>query len=72
MGTKSSILGLAMFAAGTICYKLYWTVISAALLCLVVTASVVAGHVPWLIGLIYAGEWLVKLLIITIILDIWR
>ncbi|HET9411166.1 MAG TPA: DUF1761 domain-containing protein [Candidatus Dormibacteraeota bacterium] len=34
--------------------------------------SVTQENVPWKLGAIHAGDWLAKLLIISIIVSIWR
>jgi hypothetical protein len=36
------------------------------------TGSVIWDNVPWKVAAIHAGDWLVKLLVLPIILSVWR
>jgi hypothetical protein len=39
---------------------------------ILLSGSVMYENVPWKLAAIHAGDWLVKLLIITVILGVWR
>jgi len=34
--------------------------------------SVIHDNVPWMLAAIHAGDWLVKILLMTVILGVWR
>jgi hypothetical protein len=37
-----------------------------------IVGSVTRENVPWKLGAIHAGDWLAKLLIISVIVTLWR
>ena len=39
---------------------------------ILLTGSVLWDNVPWKVAAIHAGDWLVKMLVITIIVALWR
>jgi Protein of unknown function (DUF1761) len=39
---------------------------------MILLGSVVHENVPWMLAAIHAGDWLVKLLLMTVILGMWR
>jgi hypothetical protein len=39
---------------------------------ILLTGSVLWENIPWKVAAIHAGDWLVKLLVIPIILSVWR
>lgn len=39
---------------------------------MLLVGSVTQENVPWKLGAIHAGDWLAKLLIITVIVSVWR
>lgn len=39
---------------------------------IILTGSVLWENVPWRVAAIHAGDWLVKLLVIPIIVNLWR
>ena len=39
---------------------------------LLLSGSVMWQHVPWMLAVIHAGDWLVKILLITVILGVWH
>src|SRR5205814_2151200 len=39
---------------------------------ILLTGSVLWDNIPWKVAAIHAGDWLVKLLVITIIVSVWR
>ena len=39
---------------------------------ILLTGSVLWDNVPWKVAAIHAGDWLVKLLVIPIIVSVWR
>jgi hypothetical protein len=36
------------------------------------TGSVIHENVPWKLAAIHAGDWLVKLIVVTVIVSLWR
>jgi hypothetical protein len=36
------------------------------------TGSVIHENVPWKLAAIHAGDWLVKLVVVTVIVSLWR
>ena len=36
------------------------------------TGSVIWDHVPWELAAIHAGDWLLKLLVVSVIVSVWR
>ena len=36
------------------------------------TGSVILENVPWKLAAIHAGDWLVKLVVVTVIVSLWR
>ena len=39
---------------------------------IVLTGSILWENVPWKVAAIHAGDWLVKMLVISIIVSVWR
>jgi hypothetical protein len=39
---------------------------------ILLTGSVIWENIPWKVAAIHAGDWLVKMLVITIIVSVWR
>jgi Protein of unknown function (DUF1761) len=39
---------------------------------MVLMSSVIHENVPWQLAAIHAGDWLVKILLMAVILDVWR
>jgi len=39
---------------------------------LLLSGSVMWQNVPWMLAAIHAGDWLVKILLIAVILGVWR
>jgi len=39
---------------------------------IILTGSVLWENTPWKVAAIHAGDWLVKLLVISVIVTLWR
>jgi len=39
---------------------------------MILLGSILHENVPWDLGAIHAGDWLIKLLVVTIIVSLWR
>jgi hypothetical protein len=65
---KVNSLAVAAFMAAA----LYYTVFGKQLTQLSVAGSVFHENVPWRLAALHAGDWLVKLLVIAVIVGVWH
>ncbi len=63
-----ALLGVSSWMGGVHFGLLLWIGFPLILL----TGSVLWDNVPWKVAAIHAGDWLVKLLVIPIIVSVWR
>ena len=64
----AALLGVSSWMGGVHFGFLLWIGFPLILL----TGSVLWDNVPWKVAAIHAGDWLVKLLVIPIIVSVWR